>query len=92
MHDTERCYPELYRSFVYLDVLLIKIGSEKMLQLNSFVENFILYHLRRSAPQSLKLWPRNLQNTRRIKKQQLFEDDLKLEKCPPYHSLIGESE
>ena len=54
--------------FFKLDSFLIKNCIQKIIEIGYFVENSILYHLRRSAPQTAKRWRRKSQNTTRIEK------------------------
>ena len=54
--------------FFKLDSFLIKNCIQKIIEIGYFVENSILYHLRRSAPQTVKRWRRKSQNTTRIEK------------------------
>ena len=65
---TENWWPQSDHYFSKLDLFLIKYGIKKIISIGYFVEKNILYHLRHSAPQTVKKWRSKSQNTARIEK------------------------
>jgi len=71
-HDTEIWWPKLHTYFFKFDFFLIKNGIQQIIEIGDFVEKKILYHLGRSASQTMKLWARKSQNTTRVEKNRFL--------------------
>ena len=68
VHDTEIWWPKLHTYFFKFNFFPIKNGIQKIIEIGDFVEKKILYHLRRPAPQTIKLWVKKSKNTTSIEK------------------------